>query len=371
MRDDDDTTTRRAAAGTLRPVRDALLHWFDRAAREFPWRRGPQARDPYRVLVAEVLLQQTQASRAAPAFERFIARFPDLQRLAAATSDEVLAAWQGLGYYRRALRLQRCAQVVLERHGGQLPGDLAALEALPGVGRYSARAISARAFGAPHIAVDANVRRVGVRVLDAASASDAEIERGLSALLLGAAPPPSDTAQRRGDVSEALIELGATCCTIRNPACSACPLAPACTARAAGRPDTVPVARPRAARRRERLVALVALRGDSVALLRRPAAGRWAGLWGFPSGDAPGRALPVFEHQLTHRIIEVAPRLVAPSALPADALWLPLTRVAAGGDQHPVAAVDQRLARRLLNSERPITAASASQPDDQPEGISR
>ena len=344
MREREDTTRDPRRAGTLRTVRTALLSWYDRDARDLPWRRGAAARLPYRVLVAEVLLQQTQASRAAEAYRRFVTRFPDPRRLASADEAAVLEAWQGLGYYQRALRLQACARALLERHAGVVPHDVAALEALPGIGRYSARAIAARAFGAPLIAVDANVRRVGARVLDLATPSDVELEDGLADLLL----TDDDPGGRHGDVSEALIELGATVCGPRSPACARCPLRQACRAHAAGRATTVPAPRVRRPRRSEELTLLVALRGTEVALTRRPGRGRWAGLWGFPSGDVTGAALPGFEHHLTHRRLEVAPRLVRVEALAGALTWMALERVAAGGDRHPVAAVDQRLARLLV-----------------------
>lgn len=341
MRERDDTTTVAAGVGTLLAVQRALLDWFDTTARDLPWRRGPDARDPFHVLVAEVVLQQTQASRAGPAYERLLRRFPDAERLANADTDEVLEAWSGLGYYQRALRLQRCARLLVEQHGGRVPSDLTALRALPGIGRYGAHAIAARAFGAPHIAVDANVRRVGARVLDLVAPDDVVIEEGLARLLFTGGP-------RDGDVSEALIELGARACRPRLPRCAACPLADACRAHRAGRAEAVPAPRRRTAPRRERLPLLVALRGREAALLRRPSRGRWAGLWGFPTGDAPGEALPGFLHQLTHRTLEVEPRLVTPDALDATPVWVPLERVAGGGDAHPVAAVDQRVARLVL-----------------------
>jgi adenine-specific DNA glycosylase len=198
--------------------------------------------------------------------------------------------------------------------------------------------------GAPHVAVDANVRRVGARVLDLETPSDVELEHGLAALLLA----DDDADARRGDVSEALIELGATVCGARTPACARCPLRQACRAHVAGRATSVPAPRARQPRRSEGLTLLVALRGTEVALAQRPVRGRWAGLWGFPSGDAAGMALPGFEHHLTHRRLEVTPRLVRAEALVGTLTWMPLERVAAGGDRHPVAAVDQRLARLLV-----------------------
>ena len=326
-------------------MREALLDWFASNARALPW-RTPGPRDAYAVIVAEALLQQTQAVRAGPVFERFVAHFPTPRALAAATSADVLAHWQGLGYYQRALRLRECAATLLQRHGGAVPDDVGALEALPGIGRYGARAIAAQAFGRDVVAVDANVRRVGARVLALAAPDDLAIERGLEALLCMGPPP------REGDVSvtEALIELGATVCTPRAPACSRCPLRSACAGH--GAHDTYPGRRPPRARRPEVMHPLVARRGGRVALQRRPGSGRWAGLWGFPvavGDEAPrGRALAGFEHVLTHRTLQVRPHVVAAQRLSGAIEWLPLRLVATGGGDHPVAAVDRRLAERLL-----------------------
>jgi A/G-specific adenine glycosylase len=331
-------------------VRQTLLDWFQANARPFPW-RTPGPRDAYEVLVAEALLQQTQAVRAGPAFERFVARFPTPQALATAPSSDVLTQWQGLGYYQRALRLRDCAAALVHRHGGAVPDDVAALEALPGIGRYGARAIAAQAFGRDVVAVDANVRRVGARVLALAVEGDSAIERGLEALLC------SDPAPHVGGVSvtEALIELGATVCTPRAPTCSTCPLRSSCAGR--GAPESYPRRRPARARRGELMVPLVARRGARVALQRRPGRGRWAGLWGFPvasAGEAPdGRDLAGFEHVVTHRTLHVRPRVVPATRLTGAVVWLTLRQVAAGGGEHPVAAVDRRVAERLLELGRP------------------
>lgn len=350
MRDAHDTT---AAAGRRRytaGVRERLLTWFDRHARPLPW-RSERPRRPYAVLVAEALLQQTRAERAADAFERFLQRFPDVATLAAASSDEVLERWQGLGYYQRALRLQRAARALVAHHDGLVPDDLEALRALPGVGRYTSHAVAAQAFGHALIAVDANVRRVGARLLGLRQAATPTIEAGLHELLLA---PQSSDGDRRGDVAEALIELGALVCTPRAPACGACPLRSACRAAARDDPTAFPSPKPGSPPRREPLRLLVARRGDCVALRRRPEHGRWGGLWGFPhlTDEAPrGRPLAGFVHTLSHRALLVRPLQVRPELAPEDATWLPLTRVAAGGAEHPVAVVDQRLARQLLRAD--------------------
>ena len=350
MRGDHDTT---AAAGRRRytaGVREQLLTWFDRHARPLPW-RSERPRRPYAVLVAEALLQQTRSERAAAAYERFLQRFPDVASLAAASSDEVLAQWQGLGYYQRALRLHRTAHVLVMHHGGLVPDDLDALRALPGVGRYTAHAVAAQAFGHALIAVDANVARVGARLLGLRQAAAPAIEAGLRDLLLAPQPPAAD---RRGEVAEALIELGAIVCTPRAPDCDACPLRSACQAAACDDPTVFPTPTPAPRPRREPLRLLVARRGGCVALRRRPERGRWGGLWGFPhlTDEVPrGRPLAGFIHTLSHRVLLIRPHQVRPEHAPEDATWLPLTSVAAGGAERPVAVVDQRLARQLLRAD--------------------
>jgi A/G-specific adenine glycosylase len=197
----------------LEDARARVLDWFGRAGRELPWRA---TRDPYRVLVAEVLAQQTQAARAAEAWPRFLERFPDVAALAGATPAEVLRAWQGLGYNRRAVNLQRAACVVVERHGGRVPADLASLEALPGVGPYTARAVAALAFGAAVGPVDTNVRRVLGRVV---AGEVGVLDRATLQRIADDAVP----AGLAGPWTHALMDIGATLCRPRRPDCEPCP----------------------------------------------------------------------------------------------------------------------------------------------------
>ena len=194
-------------------ARDAILGWYRRNGRSLPFRRTS---DPYAVLVSEAMAQQTQAARAAEAWVRFIERFPTVEVLAAASPADVLRAWQGLGYNRRALNLQRAARQVVERHGGRVPADLESLEALPGVGPYTARAVAAIAFGTPIGAVDTNVRRVLGRMVagGAEAMTAAELQRVANAAV------PID---RPADWTHALMDLGASICRPRRPACDACP----------------------------------------------------------------------------------------------------------------------------------------------------
>jgi A/G-specific adenine glycosylase len=302
-------------------VREALRSWFEAAARPLPWRVGTGAasRDPYRTLVIETMAQQTRIETVVAREPDFLARFPDLATLAAAELDDVLHAWSGLGYYRRARALHALARTVVEEHEGRLPADPAALRRLPGIGAYTAAAIAAQAFGVPGVAVDGNVRRVGARVAADADATDADVAATLSGLLLEGAVAPADAF-----VAEALVELGATVCTPRRPACGACPLRPVCRAAARGEPERYPTPRRRAAARPWPLHAWLTTRagpsGPLLALERRPDTGPWAGLHGPPwRAHAPvgGRELGRFVHRLSHRLVEAT--VWAAPAPPADA----------------------------------------------------
>ncbi len=250
------------------PDPEALLAWYDRHARVLAWRIEPwRARrgtrqDPYRVWLSEIMLQQTTVRTVGPYYAKFLARWPDVAALAAASLDDVLRAWAGLGYYARARNLHACAVAVAERHGGVFPDTLEALRALPGIGDYTASAVAAIAFDAPAVPVDGNVERVVTRLfaIDEAlpSAKPRIKERALSLL------PP----RRSGDFAQALMDLGATICTPKKPACALCPWNDACVARALGTQETFP----RKAQKREgqlrRGAAFVVLRADGCVLLR-------------------------------------------------------------------------------------------------------
>ena len=237
-------------ATPLADLRSALLRWYDREHREFPWRR---TRDPYAILVSEVMLQQTQASRVAEAFPAFMDRFPTAAGLAAASSADLLAAWSGLGYNRRALSLQRAAALVA--HSGW-PRDVAGLEALPGVGPYTARAVASLAFGVPAGVVDTNVRRWLTRRFGLAAARPAALQEVADGLAIAGADGRTDAW------THASMEFGAAICRSRAPRCEACPIAAGCPSRGVAAPVPVPRQAPFAGSDR-------AMRG---ALLRRLAA---------------------------------------------------------------------------------------------------
>ncbi|HEY1908255.1 MAG TPA: A/G-specific adenine glycosylase, partial [Myxococcaceae bacterium] len=209
-------------------LRAALLRWYDAQARDLPWRR---TRDPYRIWVSEVMLQQTQVSVVLPYWTAFLARFPDLDSLARASLDDVLAAWRGLGYYARARNLHRAAVAVVERHAGGLPDDVDALRALPGFGRYTVGAVASIAFGKEVPLVDGNVARVLARLAGLEGPTgDAGREKQLWALAEALVQ-----GERPGDWNQALMELGATVCRQEQPTCLLCPVRAHCGALASGR----------------------------------------------------------------------------------------------------------------------------------------
>ena len=308
-----------------------LLAWWDvHGRKDLPWQHE---RTPYRVWVAEIMLQQTQVGTAAPYFERFVARFPDVEALARAGLDDVLHLWSGLGYYARARNLHRAAGVVVREHGGRLPDTEAALRALPGVGRSTAAAIVALAWGRRAPILDGNVKRVLARRGRVAgpvssSATLAELWR----LAESHAPP-----DRPADYTQAVMDLGATVCRRRRPRCGDCPVRAGCRAFAAGDPERYPEAAPRRPRRLERRRFFVLVDPAGACLVeRRPPAGVWGGLWSPPergAGETVRRFLDQagvdarlvdevrpargFRHGFTHYDLDVEPVYVRLRSRPA------------------------------------------------------
>ena len=258
-----------------------LIAWYDRHARVLPWRARPgEPRDPYRVWLSEIMLQQTTVKTVAPYYAKFLARWPTVLALSEASLDEVLSAWAGLGYYARARNLHACAKAVVARHGGEFPAGLEALRALPGIGDYTAAAVGAIAFDAAAVPVDGNVERVVTRLFaveEALPAAKPRIKRLAASLL-----PP----QRSGDFAQALMDLGATLCSPKKPACGLCPWSAACAARALGRQEEFPRKLPKREGRLRRGAAFVALRADqSVLLRRRPEQGLLGGMAEVPGSE--------------------------------------------------------------------------------------
>ena len=299
----------------------ALLAWYDRDRRILPWRAAPGfAPDPYRVWLSEVMLQQTTVKAVLPRYADFLRRWPDVAALAAAELGEVLAAWAGLGYYARARNLHACAREVVERHDGRFPATEAELRALPGIGDYTAAAIAAIAFGARATPIDGNIERVVARLFAVTTplpAAKSEIRT------LAAALTPDE---RAGDFAQAMMDLGATLCSPRRPACGLCPVVSGCEGHAQGSAETLPYREEKAERPTRRGVAFVALRDDGAVLLReRPLKGLLGGMLETPSspwtqrgdsgspalGHAPleasWREVPgLVEHTFTHFHLELS-----------------------------------------------------------------
>ena len=267
------------SAGDDRAAR--LLAWYDRHRRRLPWRALPGERaDPYRVWLSEIMLQQTTVATVGPYFERFLARWPDIRALAAAPLDDVLHAWQGLGYYARARNLHACARAVVAAHDGGFPATEAALRALPGIGDYTAAAIAAIAFDQPAVPVDGNIERVVARLFRVRTPLP-EAKPELRRLAATLAP-----ATRPGDFAQAAMDLGATVCTPAKPKCVLCPWREDCRARQEGVAEELPARKPKAAKPLRRGVAFWAVRKDGASLLRRrPAKGLLGGMMEVPSTE--------------------------------------------------------------------------------------
>jgi A/G-specific adenine glycosylase len=295
-----------------------IVRWQQGHGRnELPWQ---DTRDPYRVWLSEIMLQQTQVATVLDYYARFLARFPDVRALAAASDDEVLAMWSGLGYYSRARNLHRCAQQVVERFGGQFPATAAQLETLPGIGRSTAAAIASFCFGERVAILDGNVKRVLSRVL----AFDADLANAANERQLWSHAqellPARDLANTMPRYTQGLMDLGATVCLARNPSCLICPVHELCAAHRGGQADKYPVKSRKLKRSAQSLWLLKAhTRDGAVWLHKRPSQGVWAGLYclpAFESREALDAALPTgasaregetFLHVLTHKDLHLHP----------------------------------------------------------------
>ncbi|KAG0194299.1 hypothetical protein DFQ28_000545 [Apophysomyces sp. BC1034] len=315
------------------------------------------------------MLQQTQVSTVIPYYLRFLARFPDVHALAAAVPDDVMALWSGLGYYTRARNLHRCAQVVVQQHGGVFPQTVDELAALPGIGRSTAAAIAAFSFGVRSPILDGNVKRVLARIFGVDGfPGDKRVETAMWTLAESLLPAPHAPGGTSGDVpvepivayTQGLMDLGATLCARGRPDCSRCPFAQVCVANLTGRQRELPVARPKKAVPTRRTMMLVLRRADQVLLEKRPPTGVWGGLWSLPEApDADGLAaraaqlggmrvllapLAPLAHTFTHFRLEIEPRLAQLAGEPGaaarvadtDTAWVRLDAIDGYGLPAPV-----------------------------------
>ncbi len=344
-----------------------LVSWYQRHARRLPWRAAPGqlAADPYAVWISEVMLQQTQVETVKPYFARWMAAFPTIEALAAAPLDTVLRVWEGLGYYARARNLHRAAQAIVREQGGQLPQTLAGLRALPGIGAYTAAAIGSIAFGLDAAVLDGNVKRVLARVFNyTGDIKTPKAESELRALATECLPPG-----QASDYNQALMDLGATVCTPKNPVCLICPLLGLCAAQAQGLQEARPIKGKMRPVPTHGLVVAVIERKGQVLLTQRSAGGLLGGLWAFPSGLLPAAASPtpfqarqglragldldlhvdepllVFEHAYTHFRVTVHvfhARLTGRA--PRGYTWIRLADL----DQYAMGKVDRRIAQKIV-----------------------
>jgi len=299
----------------LRRIGDRLVDWFRENARDLPWRRD---RDGYTALVAEAMLQQTQVARVVERYEEFLRRFPDVESLARADEQAVLAAWRGLGYYRRARHLHRAAQMIVEEFGGEVPATADHLRRLPGVGRYTAGAVASIVHGERAAMVDGNVQRVLARVfgLDGPPGEPETISTTWSI-----AEGLVNVAREPDALNEGLMELGATVCTPVGPQCGSCPLSRFCAAKRTGRQAAIPPPKARAVQRSVHHHAAIVRRDGLLLLEQRGANGLWSNMWQPPTVEAERkltsgavraslaaacdaiRFRESFTHQTTHRRI--------------------------------------------------------------------
>ena len=317
-------------------VSDILLDWYDRHARDLPWRAPPGTPppDPYRVWLSEVMLQQTTVAAVKPYFEAFTRRWPDVAALAAAPEDDVMAAWAGLGYYSRARNLVKCARAVAARGG--FPTPEAELRELPGLGAYTAAAVAAIAFAQRAVVVDANVERVVARLF----AIDTPMPAARKPIRVAA--DAITPARRAGDFAQAMMDLGSSVCTAREPRCLLCPLAKACKARATGDPARLPVKAPKKPKPLRRGCAFWIEREGEVWLVRREGKGMLGGMRALPddgwsaradgTGEAPmpgtWESAGVVRHVFTHAALELSVVVQRNAPAPdAEGEWWPIDRI--------------------------------------------
>ncbi|MBP7869694.1 MAG: A/G-specific adenine glycosylase [Candidatus Hydrogenedentes bacterium] len=263
--------------GNPRTFQKTLLAWFEAEARDLPWRR---TKDPYRVYLSEIMLQQTRVDQGTPYYERFLERFPTLEALAEAEEEAVLKQWEGLGYYTRARNLHRTARIVMEQYGGRFPESADLLQLLPGIGKYTAGAVASIAFGQRAPVVDGNVKRVLARLNALAEPVDLPVTEETLWTLATALLP----SRQPGDFNQAMMELGARICTPKNPACDQCPVCRHCEAYAGNLQASLPNKTAKKAVPQYEVVVAAIYREGTYLIGKRPSAGFLGGLWEFPGG---------------------------------------------------------------------------------------
>ncbi len=351
-------------------LRSALLSWFDENARVLPWR---QNRTPYTAWIAEIMLQQTRVDTVIPYFERWLERFPNIASLAAASEEEVLRLWEGLGYYSRARSLHKAAKIIVSEYHGNLPDEIGKLKKLPGIGPYTAGAIASIAFGRPEAALDGNIRRIMARLYDVPTpVKQPETEAKLWELAKETLDP-----ERPGDFNEALMDLGSAICLPAAPLCEECPIREACLAFRNGTVNERPVVLK--ADPIPHIIVTAAIIEDEagrVLLGKRPENGMLGGLWEFPGGkQEPGETLEAcvcreireelgveiavsgsfgsYKHAYTHfrvTLYAFKARILAGTPLPigeSELKWVPIHDL----PDYPMGKIDRKISENLIENE--------------------
>lgn len=336
-----------------------LLDWYRQQGRTLPWRGHP---DPYAVWVSEIMLQQTRVEAVIPYFEKWMQLFPTVKDLAKASEQDVLNAWEGLGYYSRARNLHKAARIVVEQHQGELPRDLKELRKLPGIGRYTVGAIASIAFNMDEPTLDGNLRRVYARLFDVSEPADSPAGENLLWKLAAEHLPKGQA----GDYNQALMDLGATVCLPRNPRCLICPMMDICEARANGTQEQRPVLKPKKEIPHYVHAAGIIVKSGEALLAKRPSKGLLGGMWEFPNGRVDGEpvdelesaletgyrlkvqsgeALGTVQHAYTHfRVTVHAFRCELVSMSENESLkWVRLSEL----EDYPMGKVDRQITRML------------------------
>lgn len=354
-----------------------LLTWYKHAARELPWRG---VNDPYAIWISEIMLQQTRVDTVIPYYQEWMHRFPTISALAQATLQEVLNAWEGLGYYSRARNLHSAAQIIQAEFGGKLPEDIRNLKKLPGIGSYTAGAIASIAFGKDEPALDGNIRRVLARIFGMDKPLRSPAGEGRLWELASEHLPP----ERAGDFNQALMDLGAQICTSRKPDCSNCPLMHLCQAYSLGLQEKLPLISSKPAIPHHIVTAAVIRQGEQVLIAQRPTDGLLGGLWEFPGGKVQagedlasclqreimeelaadisiGEPIGVYRHAYTHFRVTLHAFFcrLAPGAEPRaiqvnDFRWVSIRQL----NDYPMGKIDRQISRDLQNQMPPAYRAS-------------
>jgi A/G-specific adenine glycosylase len=348
----------------IKRLSSKLLAWYNKHKRTFPW-RGHAQRSAYAVWVSEIMLQQTRVEAVIPYFEKWMDLFPDVRALANASEQDVLNAWEGLGYYSRARNLHKAAKIVADQYNGEIPQDLTVLRMLPGIGRYTLGALASIAFGMNVAALDGNIKRVYARIFDI----DIPVDSSLGEKILWGLADENLPKGQAGDYNQALMDLGATICVPKNPRCLICPVMELCQARQNGTQDRRPVMKPKKEVPHYVHAAGVMIEKRKVLLAQRPSQGLLGGMWEFPNGRVDGEpagelsralktayklrlrvkrgqeALGLVQHAYSHFsvTVHVFPCELVSMPKGTNLKWVPLKDL----EHYPMGKIDRQIAKMI------------------------